>query len=427
MAKKKFLLHFGLAMAIFAVTAVIHQNVALAQAAVPQEELTAAEIELDALCSEMNSAFERYDERQTIVDPKEKSKFEKERDPRPAYFERLAEFERRHRGTHTGLMALYQLSIRNGLPGDPGFGARRTAIQVAPHYHHLDEFILILRSLGGGASDGTIKDAYEKAISSPRISVGNRDMAKLRYAEWFLELREGKRVLEKRLEKLRADEELNAEKIHFWEQWLEQIHSAGDLDLLEKRVLTLLEEAVNSEHGIHIPTFRSSKKSRFLIYSDVEENSERFLISESAKRLLYKARYLIPGKKMREFEVVLNDGQPWRLADQRGKVVIIQFSYEGCRPCAQMYPELGEIQKKFADKVSVLTIMQDTHETVAESVKSHKMTWSVCPDGKNSPLVNEWSVFMFPTTYVVAPNGFIVEHDPLVVSYTDLVAQLLDR
>ena len=130
---------------------------------------------------------------------------------------------------------------------------------------------------------------------------------------------------------------------------------------------------------------------------------------------------------MEDFEVILHDGQKWRLAHQQGKVTIIQFSFEGCGPCAQMYPELAEIQKKFADKVSVLTIMQDTQETVVESVKSHKMTWSVCADGENSRLVNEWSISSFPTVYVVAPNGIIVEHDPLLFSFADLIAQLLEQ
>lgn len=392
------------------------------------DELTPEEIEFDALCSQMKEAFNKfYAEREAISDPMEKAQFEKENDPQEEYFNRLAEFEVRHRGSHVGLMAVYQLSVRHGLPGEPGFDARRKAIQLTPYYHHLDEFNLAIRFLGSGSPDAATKTAFESAIASPSISSVNREVVKLLYAEWIFDLREGKRILSGRLEALRQDEEKNAEKIQFWEKWLAQINSIEDLDALEKRAAELLEEVANSNHGFRRRTLRSSEKSQYILRIDREDTSHQPLISESAERLLYKSRFLLPGRELADFAVTLHDGQPWRLSDQRGKVVIIQFSFEGCGPCARMYPELSALQKKYKDKVSVLTIMQDPHETVTESVKSHEMSWSVCADGNPSPLVSQWSVVGFPTVYVVAPDGFIIDHDPLSVSYDEQVAQLLDR
>jgi peroxiredoxin len=392
------------------------------------DELTPEEIEFDALCSQMKEAFNKfYAEREAISDPMEKAQFEKENDPQAEYFNRLAEFEVRHRGSHVGLMAVYQLSVRHGLPGEPGFDARRKAIQLAPYYHHLDEFNLAIRFLGSGSPDAATKTAFESAIASPNISLVNRDLAKFLYAEWIFDLREGKRILNGRLEALRQDEPQNAEQIRYWENWLAQINSIEDLDALEKRAAELLEEVANSNHGFRLRTLRSSEKSQFILRIDREATSHQPLISESAERLLHKSRFLLPGREMADFEVTLHDGSKWRLQNQRGRVVIIQFSFVGCGPCARMYPELSEVQQKYGDKVSVLTIMQDPPESVAEAIKTHAMSWSVCADGNPSPLVSQWSVVGFPTVYVVAPDGIIIDHDPLSVSYDERVAQLLDR
>lgn len=240
-------------------------------------------------------------------------------------------------------------------------------------------------------------------------------------------MREGKRILNGRLEALRQDEPQNAEQIRYWENWLAQINSIEDLDALEKRTAELLEEVANSNHGFRRRTLRSSEKSQFILRIDREATSHQPLISESAERLLHKSRFLLPGREMADFEVTLHDGSKWRLQNQRGRVVIIQFSFVGCGPCARTYPELSEVQQKYGDKVSVLTIMQDPPESVAEAIKTHAMSWSVCADGNPSPLVSQWSVVGFPTVYVVAPDGIIIDHDPLSVSYDELVAKLLDR
>ena len=49
-------------------------------------------------------------------------------------------------------------------------------------------------------------------------------------------------------------------------------------------------------------------------------------------------------------EMPLVDGKSWRLADQTGRVVVLDFWSTGCRPCRRALPELAALAKEFADQ-----------------------------------------------------------------------------
>lgn len=73
---------------------------------------------------------------------------------------------------------------------------------------------------------------------------------------------------------------------------------------------------------------------------------------EQARRLLTRVlarKQLQVGLKMPAFSGPrLEDDGQWRLSDFRGRVVLVQFWATWSRPCAQIMPELAEIQKEYA-------------------------------------------------------------------------------
>ena len=56
------------------------------------------------------------------------------------------------------------------------------------------------------------------------------------------------------------------------------------------------------------------------------------------------------GQPAPAFEMSLLDGKTWRLADQTGRVVVLDFWSTGCGPCRRALPELAAMAQEFADQ-----------------------------------------------------------------------------
>src|SRR5262249_14984390 len=59
---------------------------------------------------------------------------------------------------------------------------------------------------------------------------------------------------------------------------------------------------------------------------------------------------LSPGENAPDFTVHDMQGQPLRLSDFEGKVVLLDFWATGCGPCLQALPNLARIARKYRDR-----------------------------------------------------------------------------
>ncbi len=135
------------------------------------------------------------------------------------------------------------------------------------------------------------------------------------------------------------------------------------------------------------------------------------LVKELAAGLLFKEQHLREGKPAPDLKLQLVSGEDWSLADQRGKTVIIQFSFKGCGPCEAMYPDLRELAAAHKEKLAILSIMVDEKKAdTTDAVNSGKLAWNVHWDGDRGPIATQWAVPSFPTVYVIGPDGRIVSN-----------------
>jgi thiol-disulfide isomerase/thioredoxin len=92
-------------------------------------------------------------------------------------------------------------------------------------------------------------------------------------------------------------------------------------------------------------------------------------------------------------------------ADLKGKIVIVDFWASWCLPCAESFPVMDELQKKFGDRLVVLAINVDEKAAKMESfLKKHAITFTVVRDAEQK-LVATVEPATMPTSFILDGEG----------------------
>jgi thiol-disulfide isomerase/thioredoxin len=110
------------------------------------------------------------------------------------------------------------------------------------------------------------------------------------------------------------------------------------------------------------------------------------------------------------FDFVLKDqnNQPVKLADYKGKVVIVNFWATWCGPCKMEIPDFVKLYTEYKDKGLVVlgVSVDDTPEQLQTFMREYKMNYPVV---QMRPEVEDaWGPFYgYPTSFIVARDGSI--------------------
>ncbi len=146
-----------------------------------------------------------------------------------------------------------------------------------------------------------------------------------------------------------------------------------------------------------------------LDYTFAEDPSQPTYL-ELVERLTYEINNLRVGSVAPDFEATDIDGRPFRLSENRGKPILLMFSFKGCLPCEGMYPRLRKVQERFSPNgFSVIGLMVDkTIDTVRETVNAGDITWPCMWIGRSSPIGEMYRVTSYPTVLLINGDGRIV-------------------
>lgn len=110
------------------------------------------------------------------------------------------------------------------------------------------------------------------------------------------------------------------------------------------------------------------------------------------------------------FALTSSDGKMIDLADFRGKVVLLEMMRTDCPHCQKIAPLLEQINKKYAGKVQVLTILNppDSPQTVQAYRDKNKVTTPMLFDcGQAAYSFVRSGQISLPHVFVIDANGWI--------------------
>lgn len=115
------------------------------------------------------------------------------------------------------------------------------------------------------------------------------------------------------------------------------------------------------------------------------------------------------GKPAPEFTLLDTDGKAVRLADFRGKVVLLNFWATWCAPCRQEFPELVKTYRNGGGQVVVIGInMQENREQVREFADEYGADFPILIDPK-AEAAEAYRLLGLPSSYFIDQQGVLRE------------------
>ncbi len=115
--------------------------------------------------------------------------------------------------------------------------------------------------------------------------------------------------------------------------------------------------------------------------------------------------------KAPDFELESDKGKRVRLSDYKGKVVILDFWATWCGPCRMEIPGYVDLFKKYEKQGLVIlgvSLDQDGWTPVRPFMEKYQINYPILMGTRE--IAQVWGINSIPTTFVINPNGEVVEY-----------------
>ncbi len=112
-----------------------------------------------------------------------------------------------------------------------------------------------------------------------------------------------------------------------------------------------------------------------------------------------------PAQPTPELRVADAEGREWRLADLRGKVVILNFWATWCEPCRAEMPTLQSLADLYGNDLVVLAVnFKERDDRVQRFARAAAINLPM-PMDRDGAVAAAWGVKVFPTSIVIGRDG----------------------
>jgi len=119
----------------------------------------------------------------------------------------------------------------------------------------------------------------------------------------------------------------------------------------------------------------------------------------------YQWRPWLAGQAQPALEVRDTTGRLWRVEDQAGRVVLVNFWASWCEPCVTEMPSLQALATQRPDELTVLAVnFKQSLPAIDAFVQRTGLTLPVVAD-LHGALARQWGVKVFPSTVMIDAQG----------------------
>lgn len=118
-----------------------------------------------------------------------------------------------------------------------------------------------------------------------------------------------------------------------------------------------------------------------------------------------------PQSRAPDFELVTLDGQPARLSNLRGKVVLLNFWATWCPPCKAEMPDLEAIYREYGDAQGLVVVGVNYEEDAAPVeafVRERGLSFPVWLDRKGEAAA-KLGVRGLPVSFIIDREGYVLD------------------
>ena len=112
------------------------------------------------------------------------------------------------------------------------------------------------------------------------------------------------------------------------------------------------------------------------------------------------------GKDAPDFQLELLGGKKFHLAENKGKVIVLDFWATWCGPCLQAMPQIERVTREFADKgVQLIAVnLQETPARISAMLERQKLSPTVALD-RDGVVAEKYGANAIPQTVVIDRDG----------------------
>lgn len=146
------------------------------------------------------------------------------------------------------------------------------------------------------------------------------------------------------------------------------------------------------------------------LYNSLTEEEQQTAFVQEAYTLLFPPQHVEVGKEMADTDLFDLQGNKHRLAELKGKYILIDFWSSGCGPCIMAIPEMGELASTYKDKLNIVSINIDNKSVWERASKEHAMTWNNWNDLKGEGgLYAQYDQSGIPNYTLISPEGIVLK------------------
>jgi len=122
-----------------------------------------------------------------------------------------------------------------------------------------------------------------------------------------------------------------------------------------------------------------------------------------------KMHYLGNDRLAPDFTLKDQHGKPWRLQDQRGKTVVMNFWTITCKPCVEEMPSLEQLALIAEERpeLEIVAITTDREWAEIRSLFQPNSKLKVLFDPEKAVVRDKFGTRLYPETWVIDPKGVI--------------------